>query len=178
MKEIAVFFLVLFSVIQLSTQQCNCPQNNVGSFDYSGLVYNTRTLIFAVQSGNSYDFIIPSNTDTVTFDTCGSADDTYLTLYNTACNSLLDFNDDNCNFQSKITYTANGKTTFRLIVNGRSCSATSFSKVVNLYITITPIITFPIPSNFEPFGQIYGDTILPRWFFFFFFSDYYYFESF
>lgn len=156
-----LLLLIVVCYISISHQQCSCPQTNAGIFDYTGVAANTRTLLFSVQAGKSYDITLPSNVDTVTFDTCGSFDDTYLSIYTTSC-TLITFNDDSCNFQSSITYKPTTSVA-RVIVNGVSCGSSAFSKTVNLYMTFTPTLSFNIPDNFEPFGSSYGDTILPRW---------------
>lgn len=163
MREVRIIVLIIIiaTSIQITKQQCDCPQTAGGTFDYSTATMNTRIELFTVASGRSYDIKIPSNTDTVSFDTCGAKVDTYLTLYSNTC-TLLEFNDDFCDFQSKVTYKTNGRTELKVIVNGLSCSASNFASAVKLFLTLSPIFSFPIPPQFLPFGQPFGDTILPR----------------
>jgi len=120
------FIALLFVAGTLHSQCYNCNSNfPTGTFSTTN---SSLTSVSTCMYGGEYAYFSVTSGQTYTWTTCGDSDfDTQLSLFSgSSCGgTVLDYNDDDCGYQSTITWTATFTGTVTVLVSKYSCSSNS-----------------------------------------------------
>ncbi|WP_034062632.1 Ig-like domain-containing protein [Lacinutrix jangbogonensis] len=149
MKKITIFLTFLLLTLFSYQSFAQCPNNNTPTggvnFNATSLTVGVSTEVSQVSWGGEYASINSLTVGaTYTVDTCGSNDDTYLTIYNSA-GTQLGFNDNTCGDDASVTFTAPTTDARALVDIGAACG----SNAANHFVNIT-LVSLPVPTCTEP----------------------------
>ncbi|MEA1874442.1 MAG: gliding motility-associated C-terminal domain-containing protein [Bacteroidota bacterium] len=176
-------FILLFWAITAQSQCSNCDSNYPSGT--SSTTTSSLTTVSTCMYGGDYAYFSVTSGETYTWTTCGDSDfDTQLTLFSgSSCGTSLAYNDDDCGYQSTITWTATFSGTVTVLVSQYSCNSNSTCMTLQWACTscgggssdncegalpfcTSDSYTFPASTNVSGLGSVgcLGSTPNPAWY--------------
>ncbi|HLP18936.1 MAG TPA: hypothetical protein VK174_01470, partial [Chitinophagales bacterium] len=148
MRKIWAFVILgVISVIQQQEVKAQCPNDNGFLMNFTPVCNNTAENVTNCITGGQYVAVDVVAGNVYTFSTCGSnAFDTYITIYNSSGGGALGYDDDFCNSQSSVTWTASFTGTLWVLVDRYGCNSNTICIPLNITCSVGP----PLAPGDEP----------------------------